>query len=276
MNTPRLGDGHNTRSSFGSLRLMTAFFLLGFRAEMALFVATLLRSVFLLLILYVFYRMWTVASLGSYQPHQLVWYLALTELVTLSAPIVRDDIEREIGDGSYAVMLQKPVNYGAIKIAEGSGRACGKLPILLAVGGGAAMIFTGKIPVVLQTPLGIVTVASLTLAATIVSTIYLCAIGLSAGFIRDTAPISWVWQKLGFVFGGLMVPLVLYPEWMQQLAKLTPFYYLLFGVGRIVLDENLELAVATAAGIAVWGSLGAALVMLLQRKIENDTIGEGG
>lgn len=259
-----------------SITLLAAFFALGFRVEVKLFVANLLRSVFLLLILFVFYRMWTIASLGSYQPHQLVWYLTLTELITLSAPIIRDDIEREISDGSCAVTLQKPVHYAAMKIAEGSGRACGKLPILLGVGGGAALCFTGAVPEVLKSPLGIVVTGMLVTAATIVSTIYLCAIGLAAAFMRDTAPVAWVWQKLGFVFGGLMVPLVLYPEWMQQLAKLTPFYYLLFGVGRVVLDDTLASAAATAAGIAAWGVVGVCLVLLLQRKIESDIIGEGG
>lgn len=269
-------DSSVSRSSLRSFSLIVSFFLMGFRAEIKLFIASLLQGLFLLLILYVFYRMWRIASLGSYQPYQLVWYLTLTELVTLSAPRIRSDIEQEMSDGSYAVMLQKPLNYGAIKIAEGAGRACGKLPILLAVGGGAAIAFTGAIPEVLQQPLGIVVVGVLTIAATVVSAIYLCAIGLLAAFIRDTGPIWWVWQKLGFIFGGLMVPLVLYPEWMQQFAKLTPFYYLLFGVGRFVLDESLNSAPAMATGIAAWGMLGVLCVLLLQRKIENDIIGEGG
>lgn len=276
MNMNSSGDRRDSKPPVRSLALMGSFFILGFRAETKLFVATLLRSVFLLLILYVFYRMWTIASLGTYKPYQLVWYLTLTELVTLSAPIIRNDIEREMSDGSYAVMLQKPLNYGAMKIAEGAGRACGKLPILLAAGGSAALVFTGAIPEVLKNPFGIAVTAGLTVAATVVSTMYLCAIGLSAAFIRDTAPLSWVWQKLGFVLGGLMVPLVLYPEWMQQLAQLTPFYYLLFGVGRVVLDENLHSTVSTAIGIVAWGIIGVLLVFLLQRKIENDIIGEGG
>ena len=276
MSTSSSGSCCVSRSYLCSFWIFCTFFYLGFRAEAKNFIATLVRSVFLLLILYVFYRMWTIASVSTYKPYQLVWYLTLTELVAISAPIIRNDIEREVNDGSYALILQKPLNYGSMKIAEGAGRACVNLSILLAVGGGAAAVFTGAVPEVFQNPVGILVAAGLTIGATVVSTIYLCAIGLSAAFIRDTGPLWWVWQKSGFVLGGLMVPLVLYPEWMQQLAKITPFYYIFFGVGRIVLDESLASVASTSIGIATWGLIGALLVNILQRRIENDIIAEGG
>ena len=46
------------------------------------------------------------------------------------------------------------------------------------------------------------------------------AIGLSAFWIVDTSPVYWIWQKLAFVLGGLLLPLELYPDWLRALARI--------------------------------------------------------
>jgi hypothetical protein len=46
-----------------------------------------------------------------------------------------------------------------------------------------------------------------------------CAlIGLCAFFLEDTSPVHWLCEKLSFAFGGLMLPLDLYPDPMLSLG----------------------------------------------------------
>ena len=45
---------------------------------------------------------------------------------------------------------------------------------------------------------------------------------LLAFWLQDVAPVYWVWQKLMFVLGGLMLPLELYPAFIQRAAAFTP------------------------------------------------------
>jgi ABC-type uncharacterized transport system permease subunit len=49
------------------------------------------------------------------------------------------------------------------------------------------------------------------------------AIGLLDVWGQYARPVYWIWQKSLFVLGGLMLPLSLYPSWMQKLAAVTPF-----------------------------------------------------
>ena len=62
----------------------------------------------------------------------------------------------------------------------------------------------------------------------------------------------WVWQKLLFVFGGLMLPIRLYPPIMQRLAALTPFPDILAGPASFVLDGEAVAADVLFVRLAVW------------------------
>ena len=48
----------------------------------------------------------------------------------------------------------------------------------------------------------------------------------------------WVWQKLMFVLGGLMLPLELYPAFVQRAALFTPFPSLLAAPASFVLGTQ--------------------------------------
>jgi ABC-type uncharacterized transport system permease subunit len=85
-----------------------------------------------------------------------------------------------------------------------------------------------------------------------------------------------VWDKGVWLLGGLMVPIVLYPPWIQQTAPWTPFYYLLFGVAQIALKGVTVVCIHTGIALCLWGGAGMILVALLQGKIKGDIIGEGG
>jgi len=74
-----------------------------------------------------------------------------------------------------------------------------------------------------------------------------------------------VWQKAMFVLGGLMVPLSLYPEWLQTLARYLPFASFLYAPGRLVLDGRASFDWGLPLQLCGWLVLGALTVAGLER-----------
>ncbi len=258
------------------LSLYWTLFLLGFRTEFRLFWATMIRSTFLLLLLFIFSRLWKLVSPDGILMPQLIWYLLITELIILSTPRVYLTIERDISDGTFAILLQKPLNYGVIRIAESLGILLGRLPSFVTLGVTGTLIFTGEVAVGLRSPSALIVAFSLIFLSASVLTISYVIIGLCSAFLRDIRTLSMVWDKGVWLLGGLMVPIILYPPWLQQIASWTPFYYLLFGVAQIALKGVTVVCIHTAIALCLWGGIGMILVALIQRKITGDIIGEGG
>ncbi|HEX5138617.1 MAG TPA: hypothetical protein VFY93_16715 [Planctomycetota bacterium] len=217
----------------------------------------LFRGVFYIAILLIFARLWQALGAGG----SYVWYIALTEWIVLSMPLLSVDIEEDVRRGDVAYAIARPVSYLHVKIAEGLGNGLVRLLILGGLGGLAAWLLTGTPPprgLLLSLPLGTLAFSILVLSQ--------AAIGLSAFWIGDTAPLFWIWQKLLFVLGGLMFPIDVYPQWLQRAAYATPFAPLLHGWARLMFDPDPALAARTAALLLFWGAALAVFVAWLYRR----------
>jgi ABC-2 type transport system permease protein len=123
----------------------------------------------------------------------------------------------------------------------------------------AALAFTGWMP-----PLAaFAAIAGFGLAASALLTALYLGIGLLAFWITDVSPVFWVWQKLLFVLGGLMLPIGLYPEWMQRVAALTPFPVILAGPASFVLEGGAVAPHLLAGRLAAWCGLTIAMLWWL-------------
>jgi ABC-2 type transport system permease protein len=220
----------------------------------------LARAAFYLAILLVFSRLWQALDpKGGHAAY--VWYVALTEWVVLAMPLLSVDIEEEVRRGDIAYRIVRPVSYLWAKVAEGLGSGLVRLMVLGGCGGLAAWLLTGTPPprgLLLALPLGTLSLLLLMLCQ--------AAIGLSAFWLGDTAPIFWIWQKTLFVLGGLMFPLEVYPEWLQRAAYFTPFAPLLHGWARLSFGFDPALAARMAALMLAWGVVFTAFVAWLYRR----------
>jgi ABC-2 type transport system permease protein len=114
------------------------------------------------------------------------------------------------------------------------------------------------------------------LASALLTALYL-GIGLLAFWLEDVSPVFWVWQKLLFVLGGLMLPLHLYPEPLQRIALLTPFPVVLFGPGSLVLGDPGTAALGALAGrLAVWSVITGLTLRWLYRRTSATLLLNGG
>jgi ABC-2 type transport system permease protein len=218
------------------------------------------------LILFVFTQLWGVL-LGQNESgsgvREHVWYLAITEWVTISQPRVHLDIETDVRSGELAYHLTRPVSYLSFRICE----ALAELVLSMAVIGGFGFLWTfwlaGGLP---HEPWGLVCALPLGLLASLVMLLFNVVIGLSAFWLLDCSPIYWVWQKATFVLGGLMVPLALYPAWLRAVAQRTPFAALLSGPGNLAFGLDPGSALTTTVRLCGWMAISVALVRLVYHR----------
>lgn len=254
-----------------------AFARIAFLQETAYRGALFGRALFYVIILLVFSHVWkALAASGAFPENeaaQMLWYLAFTEWIIMSAPLVHLEIERDVRSGDIAYHLSRPVSYLSMRIAEGFGTFLFRLFVMGVVGFAFTWLYTGRLP---EHPAAFLYSAPLALLAGMVYAVFLASIGLSAFWLQDSTPLAWVWQKLSFIFGGLIFPLSIYPEWLRNFSTYTPFYFLLFGPAQSAAKADSALAFRTFFGLLFWGLVASALLYLLHRKGQGQLQVNGG
>jgi ABC-2 type transport system permease protein len=221
------------------------------------------RALFFAVILGVFSALWrAVAEAGMpllARQDQLVWYLATTEWILLSTPQRQLEIQEDVRRGDIAYQLPRPVVYPRATLAQCLGTLVVRAPLLGAAAFGCAFAFTGRLPdaraLLFAVPFGL-------LASAVLAELYV-ALGLLSFWLTDATPLYWVAGKLVFILGGLMLPLELYPRWLQLLARCTPFPSLLAGPAGFLIHAPGSVAAGLALRLLLWALLLFGLVELL-------------
>lgn len=223
------------------------------------------RAVFLGALLVIFSQLWRHVPLegSGTDAKTLLWYLAVTEWVLLSVPPVHTDLERDLRSGDIAYMLPRPVSYLGFRVAESLGIVAVRLAILGVVAAGLAFVLAGGLP---AHPEGLLGAAALGVLATALGVVAGAAIGSTATWVVDVSPVYWIWQKAAFVLGGLVLPLHLYPGWLQALAKWTPFSAYLNGPARSLFSPAADAVLATGLVLVGWIAVFGLLATWLHRR----------
>jgi ABC-2 type transport system permease protein len=235
------------------------------------------RVAFFALILFVFSRLWRVVlSQGGENPAQtrsMLWYLAITEWLLMSIPTIHLEIEKDVRSGDIAYRLPRPMSYVLAQMAQGAGELLVRMLLLGVAGGVLALWMAGGGP---EHPLALLAVAPVGLAACTLGMLTYCVIGVCAFWLQDISPVYWVWQKLAFIFGGLLLPMDFYPEWLRTIAEYTPFYALLYSTGRLALHCDAAAVTQAIARLTIWIALTAALLAVVYRRGLRDLSANGG
>ena len=113
-----------------------------------------------------------------------------------------------------------------------------KLGLNLLFGIGACLILVGPIHLTLAGLVlgGLVMIFGLTLDF-LISFIT----GLFTFWMEDSYAIGWIYSKAQLVFGGLIIPLTLFPPKVQHIAQLLPFSQLYASAAHLVVNFSLPL-----------------------------------
>ncbi|MGE0703384.1 MAG: ABC-2 family transporter protein [Vicinamibacterales bacterium] len=233
------------------------------------------RMAFFVVILGVFSSLWRAtreAGIGVGDPQRLIWYLAGTEWVLLSAPALHVNLQEAVRRGDVACQLGRPISYVGAVFAEGLGRLAASAPLLGVTAFVTAALLSGWIP-----PLEVlVAIGGLGLVASALLTALYVSIGLLAFWMEDVTPVFWVWQKLLFILGGLILPLHVYPDPLRQAALMTPFPAILSAPASQVLADGRIAPAWAACLLAIWCVATAMLVRWMYRRATASLMVNGG
>lgn len=245
----------------------TAFVRIAARERLRDRAAIIGRMGFYALILFIFTRLWNVVleqrPIDGLDASSFVWYLAITEWIVLSVPMLFLDIEKDVRDGDLVYKLTRPLPYPVAKLAEGFGDLLVRMAFLGAFGFALAWAYTGHVPMSLHAWMLLLPVG---LAAGALTLVFYAIIGVLAFWIHDSRPIYWMWQKASFVLGGLIVPLELYPDWLRTVAAWSPFSALLHGPGQLALGAPTEVIAIVIAKLAAWTVVAALLLAWIYKR----------
>jgi len=235
------------------------------------------RVVFFAVILGVFSALWrAVAEAGlpiAAEPGRMVWYLAATEWIVLSVPQLHVEIQEDVRRGDIAYHLPRPVSYVGSMLAQAAGTLAVRLPVMAVTACVCAFLFTGMIPAART----LLVFAPFAVAATLLTSALYVGVGLLAFWLTDVSPIYWLFQKALFVLGGMMLPLELYPRWLQRAADFTPFSALLAGPAQLILRSPAPREMwLLAARLGAWSLLVAWLLWLLFTRASRSLRVSGG
>ena len=192
---------------------------------------------------------------------QLQYYFAITEVMAFSLSYSFVDLQTDIRQGYFETALLKPKSFFTQKMSLWLGQGFGIAIILLPFSLGLTYFLANQTPPTLeQVGQSIVLILP---AMFILACIHYIA-GTACLWIKHSEPAYWMMQKFNFVCGGLMLPITLYPEWIQDICWMTPFPAILFTPASTMLGDNQAMSFEEAFIYQIfWASiLGATAIML--------------
>jgi viologen exporter family transport system permease protein len=231
------------------------------------------RLLFYGVLLVVFAALWKAATaaaggaIAGYDYRALLWYVATAEgAVIATKPRMIEDIGTDIGSGAVATEMLRPVSVMGFRLAAELGEALVRLAMAMAIGWTFVWLVVGGppgglIPLALATPIAAVAVAC-NLAAQ-------HAFAGAAFWLHDAKAAWFLYQKFVFLLGGMLLPLEVFPPWLERLAWALPFWTMSYAPAR-VLTGHVEpwLLAAQAAWLVLLVSFAAAVFRAGERRLE--------
>lgn len=241
-------------------------------------------TIFLAIVMFVFVRLWTVTYESSARASgtpaaqtvlagltlaQMIWYLVATETIIMSMLPIHRHIEREIKDGDVAIRLNKPYSFLGYHWSVFIGEGLLKAVMLIFVGGAVAWMSVGRIELHLASvPALLVTF----LFTATLNFMYGCLIGLLAFWTEDVTGFYFIFDRLKWLLGGFLMPIALFPDWLQAVAGWLPFPLMIYRPARLAIEFDwsawADLSVRQIGLILIMGAITQAVYLLGVRRLD--------
>lgn len=192
--------------------------------------------IFYVVVVAVLAGLWRVAAatnggtIAGYSAVALTWYIATSEAAVVALNIrMIDDIGRAIGSGAVAVELLRPVPVLALRVAAELGRSLPRLAACVGTGVVVATVSGGAPP----RPATLALAGPSLVLAVACNIVAQHAFAAIAFWIRDAGSAWFLYQKLVFIIGGMLIPLEALPGWLHALANALPFRAMAYAPARL-------------------------------------------
>ena len=196
----------------------------------------LVRTIFLAVVIYIFSHLWRAVygtgnnSIEGFTIKDMLWYFMFTEALVLSRGRPESKIDGEVKSGNIAYTLNKPYNYLAFQLFLWMGESIPQLLVNFLVGSIIVTCLVGliKINLLILFPLFF-----LILFSTVMEFFIRMTIGLSAFWFEDITMASFIYGKIIFIFGGMLLPFEFFPPLFKKIAESLPFGYMLYHPAKL-------------------------------------------
>jgi ABC-2 type transport system permease protein len=159
-------------------------------------------------------------TVAGYSAAALTWYIATSEAATIALNVrLIEEVGDDIVSGAVATELLRPASVLGVRLASAIGNALPRLALCITVGTVLSLHAVGAPPsaggVALAVPALVLGVAC-NLAAQ-------HAFAAAAFWVRDARSAWFLYQKLVFILGGMLLPLEVLPDWLHRIAVVLPF-----------------------------------------------------
>ena len=169
-------------------------------------------------------------EVAGYSAVALTWYIATTEAATVALNVrLIADVGAEISSGSVAVELLRPASVLGVRLSAELGRALPRLAALAVLGSVLAAVAAGAPP----RPAALLLAAPSLVLAVACNIAVQHAFAAAAFWVRDAGSAWFLYTKLVFVLGGMLIPLEALPGAVERTAALLPFRAMAYAPARL-------------------------------------------
>lgn len=235
------------------------------------------RSIGIVIFMVIFAYLWRAtyggaSSIAGLSLHDTLWYLLIAEVIVLSKPRLSRTIAEAVKDGSIAYLLNKPYHFLLYHWSVGFADSLTSMVFNALAGGAVVWLLAGAPPDVRGWPMVILAM----LGGWAIDFCFSALIGLSAFVAEEVSAFEWIYQKLLFLLGGLLLPLDFFPDWLRVIAQASPFGFTIYGPARLFVQPELARFAGLVLGQAAWiAVLGGTVVLFYQKAITRLTINGG-
>lgn len=227
------------------------------------------------LIMYVLISLWTslYEATSIVQENSLGYMITYAVIVTLLNVVLRSNIEFEIEDkirsGDIAAELLRPVDYQKVIVASTMGKLIANI-----LTKGIPLFLLGVFSFEVIVPSGLYLIEFV--ISVFLGSLLFCGLSFCIGILCVWTSFIWSYvmmvRVLIIFLSGMIVPLWLYPQWLQTIADFLPFKALFFLPASIYLErlghiEVFWVFMTQLAWIGILFGLGRVIWIFAQRKV---------
>ena len=212
----------------------TAFWTAG-RRILKLKALLIARITMYLVILVVLASLWRAAigehgAIAGYDFPSMLWYLTVAEASVICIdPRLIEHVGSAIGDGSVTVEMLRPISVVGFRLASSLGECVARFALALLAGSAFAWSQAGPPPNLAAFGVAI-PAAIIALSANLVAQHSFAAM---AFWVNDAKAAWFLYQKLVFLLGGMLLPLEFLPGGVETAARFMPFWSMAYAPARL-------------------------------------------
>ena len=207
-------------------------------------------------------------TIAGFEFESLLFYYVVVTLVAkvVQGPNYRQLVSTDIYEGELNKYLVYPTSYFAFKLAQQLGSTLPVLVQLVVFGLGFTLVLDLPADALLG-PSTLAASALSVLAAHLLFFALVTPLQLIAFWADNVWSLSVTLHLVSALFGGLMVPVRLFPEWAQELLLWTPFPYLFAYPVEMLLGRMSWAEWGSGfAVVAVWLTIAGAISCAIWRR----------